>query len=232
MAITVDDATLGTGNSSGGSGVPTNLSTAGVVAATARIIIIAGQFSSVGATMSVGTTGGLTWATDIAAVSGNLRVSIFSAAAPSGLANGTTLGIAHSNTHDAIIFAYSLLGVDTTTWAIGSNSTGAATAAWSSGNVTPGGGNYALVGGAFVDSGSVSSSTPAAGSERVDLNVPGQSETLTLVDQLTVSGTNTISGTWNAAATHLAAAVAYAELAGGAVVPVMPRAFVAIPFMK
>lgn len=214
MAVTVDQATLGTGNSSGAG--TTTMSTTAVVASGAVIVLLAGRFNSTNSTMAA-SGGSLTWSTAHNVTSGSIRVYLFYAFAPSGLASSTTLTITHSGggSADCIIGAYSLLGVDTSGTVVAFNGAGASTAGWSSGSVSGNSGN-ALVGGAFVDNGSVSSSTPTAPAvERIDKNVAGQSETLTLVDKLSISGSDSVAGTWNAAGSHVAIGAAFKDAAGG-----------------
>lgn len=213
MAITVDQATLGTGNAS--ANTTTSMSTTNTVAAGAMIVLIVGRFFSGASTIAMNATGGLTWTQAHTAVSGNVRASLFYAFAPSGLASSTTLSVTHTNASDAIMGAASYLGADSSGTVTAFNGTGASTAAWSSGNVTGNSGD-ALIGGCFVDAGAVSSSTPGgSANERIDRNVAGQSETLVLQDILSIAGTTAMTGTWNAAGAHIAVAASFKAAAGG-----------------
>lgn len=213
MAVTVDQTSLGTGNASGSN--PT-LTTTGAVAAGGHIIVVAGRFNSTNSTMAV-SGGALTWTQDHTAVSGSIRTSVFRAPAPAGLAASTVLTLTHTGggVADSIFGAASYLGIDTVGTVVAVNGGGASTAAWSSGSVAGNSGD-ALVGGAFVDAGAVSSSVPTAPAvERIDRNIAGQSESLTMADILSLSGATALAGTWNAAGGHVAVAVAYKAAAGG-----------------
>ena len=227
MAITLD-AVLGNGN---GTGSTTTITTTSAVATDARIIVLIGRFSGTGTTVSTVTAGAINLARDHSLLNVNLRIEMWSAAAPSGLASSSTITVTHSGACDCIIGSASYLGIDTTGTVVATNAAAAATAAWASGSVAGNAGD-ALMGGAFVDSGSVSSSTPGgAAVERIDNNVPGQSETLVLQDILSISGATDLTGTWNAAATHIAIGVAYKAAAGGAVGSGVMRTFNPIPFL-
>jgi hypothetical protein len=215
VAVTVDQATLGTGNAS--ASTTTTLTTTNAVAAGARILIVCGRFYSGANTQSFTTTGGLTWTQDHTVVSGSIRTSVWSAAAPSGLASSTALTITHTNACDSIMGGASYNGIDTSGFAVAFNGAAASTAAWSSGSVAGNAGD-ALIGGAFVDNGSVSSSVIGGSeTERIDKNVAGQSETLTLYDILSIAGSTALTGTWNAAGSHVATAVAYKALAAATI---------------
>lgn len=215
------DAVLGTGNSA--SNTFCTLTTTSAVAAGAVIVIVAGRFNTVGGSHVV-TGGGLTWAVDHTVVSGSIRTSVISAQAPAGLSSSTAITVTNNiaTPGDMIAGAASYLGIDTAgTIVVAINGAGASTAAWNSGSVGGNAGDL-LVGGAFIDNGATSSSVPGGtGVERIDVNIPGQAETLTLVDKLTIAGADTIDGTWNSAGGHVAAAVAYKALAAGSVPPLL-----------
>jgi hypothetical protein len=149
--------------------------------------------------------------------SSSLHAWIFYGFPAGGLASSSALVVSHANTPDTIIGAASYLGVDSTGTVTAFNSGAASTAAWSSGNVAGNSGD-ALIGGAFVDNGSVSSSTPGgSANERIDQNVAGQSETLVFEDILSIAGTTALTGTWNAAGSHLAIAASFKPSAAAAV---------------
>lgn len=222
MAVTVDQGSLGTGNSSGTG--TTTMSTTAAVASGAHIYLAAGRFNFTNSTMSC-SGGSLTWTEDKTVVSSNIRTSIFRAYAASGLSSSTTLTVTHTGggTADCIIGAYSLLGV-----AQGSptatNSNSGVLAGWDGGSVTAGSGDV-LIGGAFVDTSIVSSSTPTSPAvERIDKNVSGQAETLVIEDKINVSGTDSTAGTWNNAGTWAAVSASYAAAASGALPPFPRRA--------
>lgn len=231
MAVTLD-ALLGTGNATGSATV--SLVTANTVAANGRLVLLVGSFFTSQGTYSVTTAAGLTWTQDHTVVSGQIRVSIFSAPAPSGLAASSTITITDSGgsaTGDLIIGGVSYLGIDTVGTVVSFNGAAAATAAWASGSISSNSGD-AIVGGAWVDAGAVNSSTPTGPAvERVDVNIAGQSETITIVDKLTVAGADSVAGAWNTTGSHIAIGVGYKAAASGAAV-VMTPTFSAIPFMK
>lgn len=211
MAVTVD-ASLGQGNATGAATF--NFNTAATVAAGAHIILVCGAFRSGAQTFTV-SGGSLTWTEDKTVVNGSVRFSVFRAPAPSGLASGTTLTVSlGSGSNDMIAGAVSYAGIDTSgTVVTSASSTGSGTA-WSSTSAAAASGN-ALIGGAFED-GTVTSSTPTSPAvEEFEKQVAGQSETLTLIDKLSVAGTDSLAGTWGASVTWAAAAVAYKPTAGG-----------------
>lgn len=212
MAVTLDTA-LGQGNQAAGSNPA--ITTTSSVAVGGRVIVVAGHFVNGVTTRSCG-GGGLTWAEDVYLRATALHISVFSAAAPAGLASSTVLTVTYNNAGDSILGAISLLGIDPVSPVVASNTNNASTAGWSSGTVAATSGN-ALVGGAFVDSASVTLSTPTApGVEWFDDHVGAQSETATGVYKLSVAGSDVIDGTWDAAAAWIAAAVCYKALPVGA----------------
>lgn len=207
------DAALGTGN---GSGLTTSMTTTAAAASGSTIMMLVGRFSTAASTVSVTTAGGLTWTAAHNILSSNIRVYLFYAPAPSGLASSTSLGVTHSSgTVDCILGCVSYTGVDAAAGPTAFNGTAAASTGWSSGSVAGSAGNL-LVGGSFVDSGSVSSSVPAgAENERFDRFIVGQAETLVFEDILSMSGATALTGTWNASATNVAVAASFAPSAGG-----------------
>jgi hypothetical protein len=209
-------AAIGTANGaaivSGGTLV---LTTTGAVPAGGHILVAVGRFNSTTTGLPSISGGGLTWATARDSGASNRRVMIFIAPCPAGLAASTAITITFTTgTSDAIAAAHYYTGWDTVGTVVTSNSVVAATAGWSSGNMTGAGD---AVGVSFVDNGTTTSSTPTApGVERTDLNIAGQAETLTVVDQLNVSGTNAVAGTWNVAGSHAAAGAVFKLAAAGA----------------
>lgn len=235
MAVAVDQASLGTGNASGSTTV--SITTTGAVASGAVIALLSGRFFAGATTSSVTGTAGLTWATAHDVTSGNIRVYLFYAFAPSGLASGSTITVTHTNAADSIIGAASYTGVDTSGTIVGFNGAGASTAAWSSSTVTGTAGD-GLIGGCFVDTGAVTNSVPSgSATERIDQNVPAQSETLTLVDNLSMSASDSLAGTWkngsavDTAGTHVAIAAAFKASGAAAASATARPTFNAIPFM-
>src|SRR3954468_10351245 len=92
MAVTLD-TTLGTGNSSGAA--TTTITTTAAVASGGRILVMGGRFWAGNTNFTV-SGGGLTWAEDVTLYNGsNVRFSIWSAAAASGLASSTALTITY-----------------------------------------------------------------------------------------------------------------------------------------
>lgn len=207
MAIALDQI-LGTGNSSGVG--TTTLTTTAAVAVGGKLIVVVGRFNFTNSTLSVA-GGGLSWFEDVTIVQGNVRTSLFRADAPAGLASATALTITHTGggSADCVAGACSYSGMATGGPSAVNTTGGGTTAAWATGSVGAANGN-GMVGGAFID-GSAASSTPTSPAvERIDANIAGQSEVLTLIDKLSVSGTDTLGGTWSNTGTWAAVAVAYA----------------------
>lgn len=219
MAVTLD-TTLGTGAAAGSATI--TLTTTNPVAAGGTIIAIIGRFNSAAptATLSVTTTGGLTWTQDHTLTSGNIRTSLFRAHAPAGLAASTAIVWTQSAaTGDLMVGAGSFLGVDTS-GPTAFNGASSLTTAWTSTSVAAASGNF-LVGGSFGD-GFVGSSTPTGPAvELFDVNSAGQSEMITAAYKLSVAGSDLIAGTWSGTLDSATVAVAYAAAAAASLV--IPR---------
>lgn len=220
MAVSLD-ALLGTAK---GHNVAAVITTTNAVAAGGRVVVVAGRFDSGAGTLSIA-GGGLTWATDHNLSSGSLRIYVFSAPAPAGLAASSTLTVSSSSpgTTDIQCGALSLLGVDTSVWVAGFNGAAASTAGWSSGSVSAGSGDT-LVGGAFEDGSGTLTSTPTGPAlEAWDFNDATQTEACTGVYTTGLAGSAAAAGTWSGAISHIAIGVAYkAAAAGGATSLLVP----------
>jgi hypothetical protein len=212
VAIAHDQA-LGTGNSSGV--LTTTLTTSVGTASTGHIVLLAGRFNNIAAVMSI-SGGGLTWATAHSSIVSTLGMYLFYAPFSSSVASGTVLTVTHaSGTPDCIIGARSYTGIDTAGTVTAFNAGTSATTPWTSGNVT-GSSTNALIGGAFRDGGTTTSSAPGgSATERIDFNVPGQSETLVLEDILSIAGTTALTGTWDATTSSISIAASFKAAAGG-----------------
>jgi hypothetical protein len=213
MAITVDQASLGTQAQSGVSSSSTT--TTATVASNAMIVMLIGGYRSGGGhTHSVATTGGLTWTQAHSVVNVALRLSLFYAFAPSGLASGTSLGPGQSIAGDMTWCMNSYLGVDSADAVEAFNGASATTAAWASGSVSSVSGN-ALIGGSWGDGTLRTSTATGPAAERIDFNSATTSGSNTLVDKLSVSGSDSLAGTWSGTLDHVAIAVAFNASAGG-----------------
>jgi hypothetical protein len=221
VAIAHDQA-LGTGNSSGV--LSTTLTTGIATASLGHIVLLAGRFNNIAAAMSV-SGGGLTWATAHSNIVSTLGMAIFYAPFSSVVASGTVLTVTHaSGTPDCIIGARSYTGIDTAGTVTAFNAGSSSTTPWTSGNVA-GASTNALIGGAFRDGGTATSSTPGgSANERFDLNVPGQSETLVFEDILSIAGTTALTGTWDATTSSVSIAASFkAATAAAATLPLKSR---------
>lgn len=211
MAVALD-ASLGQGNASAASS--SNFSTTSAVASGAHIICIVGWFHNGASTVAV-SGGSLTWTEDVVLRSGSVHISIQRAYAASGLASSTTITATFTGaTPDSILGACSYTGIDTTGTVVASGSGSGTGTGWSSGSVASTSGN-ALIGGAFEDGATTASTPTSPGVEEFEKQVAGQTETLTMVDKVSVSGSDSIAGTWGTSTTWIAAAVCYKAAAGG-----------------
>jgi hypothetical protein len=195
--------------------------TTNTVAAGGMIALIAARFDAGAGTMSVSGTGGLTWATAHNVTSGSLRIYVFYAFAPVGLASGTTLTVSNTNSADLMATAISLLGVDTVSPVSGFNGSGSTGTAWTTGSITAGNGD-AIVGASFEDGNATDTSTatgPAV--EFSDFNDATQSEAMTAAYKLSVAGTDSVAGAWAASVSHVDIGVAF-KAAAAAAAPAVP----------
>jgi hypothetical protein len=205
---------IGTGNSTGV--LTTTITTTATVPSGGDVILVVGRFAgSPGATITP-TSIGSGWTTDRDSGAASARIMVFRARVAAGLASSSTITITHSNSCDCIAAAvYDVL--DNSTPVTTANSGSGSTAAWSSGAVAGNSGDM-LFGACFIDNGATTSSSPGGGAtEKYDLNVGAQSETL-VAQEVIISGSTSLTGTWNAAGGWVAAAVAY-KLAAAAPSP-------------
>lgn len=228
MAVTVDQANIGTA-AKGSAEANNNLiafNTTAAVASGAMIAILAFRFRSGGGGTITGSGGSLTWTTVHSITSGNIGIWLICAFAPSGLASGTTLTVTStSNNNDWTVGADSYLGVDTSgtvsAAVIATGGASAGTAAWSTGSIGGASGN-ALIGGAGGD-GTLRTSTPTSpANERIDFNNATTAGSITLVDKLSISGSDSLAGTWSGTLDHVAVGAAFAAAAGGGAASLVP----------
>jgi hypothetical protein len=211
MAVAVDQASLG---SAAGNVTTTTLTTTGAVASGAHVIVLLGTWNSPPRTHSV--SGSLTWTQAHVVTSGDLRVSLWYAPAPAGLASSTALTVGTpSGVSGVLACANSYTGIDTAGTVVAFNGAGAATAAWATGSVAGGAGD-ALIGGAWGDGTLRTSTVTGPAVERIDVNSGVTSQSVTLVDKLTVAGSDSLAGTWSGALDHIAIGVAFKAAAGAA----------------
>jgi hypothetical protein len=223
MAATLD-ANLGTAHVTATGGLTASLITSAAAAANTLIVIGVGYFSVSTPTVSVTTTGGLTWAATARTASGSLSGYLFYAFAPSGLASGTTLTFTASTggSPDWLIGGASFQGMNSTPTLLATNGAGASTQAWSSGSLVAGETNLAVVM-AFEDgSGTATSTSTAPLTELIDFNNAGQTEAFTLAYDLASASTATLAGSWSSALSHVTRGAAF-RIASGATSPLPPR---------
>jgi hypothetical protein len=220
MAVTVDQANIGTaagtGKGTGGAGQVT-FNTTAAVAVGGMIALLVGKFdNTTGGTASATVTGPGAFTVAHSTASGNYYTALLYVFCPSGLSSGTTVTISFTGgsvaSADVTVCAASYLGVDTSGTVIAFNATGASTAAWASGTVAATSGN-ALIGGAGGD-GTLSTSTPTSPAvEEIDFN------------------SATTGGTWSNAITNIGIAACFKAATGVTAAAVMTPAFNAIPFV-
>jgi hypothetical protein len=222
------DVTVGT--KAQASSATVTLTPAAAVASGALIVIGVGFFAPSGATASITTAAGLTWANTTQQVSGSLHAYQFYALAPSGLASGIgsniTWTISGAAAADWLVGGMSFTGMETTPTLLAQNGAGATAQAWSSGSLVAGETNVGVVV-AFEDgSGTGTSTATAPLTERIDFNSAGQSEAFTLAYNLASASTATLAGQWNASQTHVTKGAAYKIAAATAQAPPFPSRIV------
>lgn len=189
----------------------------------ALIIVVAGWGSGTDRTATV-TGGGLTWTTDQSNVSAGgykLRIGVFSAPAPAGLASGTTLTLTTSGADDgANIAACYVTGVDVGgTRKDASTGSAAVTASWDTTAATTTNADDLIIGGSFGDGNRTSTAT--VGTELFDFQNATNAWSMTVTYQIVAStGSKSLTGTWSASVDQVAGFVAYksAVAAGDATV--------------
>jgi hypothetical protein len=213
VSVTLD-ATLGTGKAHLSPSV--DLVLANPVAAGGLIILTTMRFGVAG-TLTVTTTGGLTWtAVSTQVVSGSLAGRQFWAVAPSGLSAGTTLTAGASGSNDNMICGISLLGADSVSPVAAFNSRAASAVAWDGGAL--GAGGDAAVAVAFEDGNATATSAATTGTEFADFNDATQTEAMTGVYTTGLGGAGvTPGGNWSVSSSVLGLAVSIAAATGGAV---------------
>ena len=209
------DVSLGSGNASGVG--TTVLNTAAAAAANTIIAILVGRFNSSSGTFSAFSGGGLTWTKVKDTVNGNIRIGIWLAPAVGGLPSGTAITCTHSNSAtDSFIGGASYSGRDLNVLFGDVDGSVASTQAWSVPTLDAALGGSDIFGGTFID-GFVGTSTPTTGTEILDVNSAGQSESFTLVDNIGIGGPDVIAGNWSAApgASWISGAVELPVASGG-----------------
>jgi hypothetical protein len=206
MAITVDQASIGTIVKPAGGATTVALTTNAAVASGATIILTAYYWSTSGVISSVA-GGGLTWTIDTQLhATGDPQApspSIIRAHAPSGLASGTTITVTYDHSADPrVLWGMSFNGIDSTTpvdnvfAATVSGSGGAA--AWASASETVQAGSL-LIGYCGTESSTTGSTPDANTTEAID-NSNGYGEGLTVGYRIAAStGAITVGGTWTSA---------------------------------
>lgn len=203
MSITVDKASLFTPVGNAGSVTSQAATTNQAVASGAMILLAVCSYSSIATARTHSVAGGsLTWTEMATAARGSMRVSLFRAFAPSGLASGATITATYSAAATTrALAALSLLGVDTSSPVVGSAGTstaGAVAAAWTAGSVTPTAIDQWVTGLVMADSSTATTSTPAASwTEDFDWNSTAAGNSFSLIHRFPPD-TNALnpSGTW------------------------------------
>lgn len=217
MAVAIDVANAGT-KASSGTGT-TTLTTTSAIATGAHAVVLLFYFASA---PPVGTVsgGGLTWVSAHSVTTGNIRLELWYAPCPAGLASGTNLTVGRSSGSPADITAVisSYTGIDTTGTVTAFNGGTASTAAWATGTI---GGNAgdAYIGGSGGDGGVLRTSTPTAPAvERQDFNSATSGGQITLIDKIGGSASDNLAGTWSSALVHLAIGASFKPAAAAATV--------------
>lgn len=193
-----------------------SLVTASAAASGSLLVFGVGTFGA--GTVTVTTTGGLTWAGTTVTTSGSIKGQLFYAYAASGLASGTTLTWTSSTgTPDWLLGGASFLGAQSTPTLLGTNGAAATAAAWSSGSIAAGAVNLGVVM-AFEDgSGTATSTSTAPLTELIDFNDATQTEAFTFAYNLASASTATLAGSWSASLSHVCRGAAFQIAAGGGV---------------
>jgi hypothetical protein len=172
-------------------------------------VFVAAYFNAGSGTTLTASGSGLSWAQDHFVSSGNLRIGVYSAPCPAGLAISSTLtATANGANHDMMGSAISILGVDTASPVVAFNGGTGATAAWTSSSIAALAGN-AIVGGAFCDGLVGTSAASGSNTEFSDQNDATQNETQTGVYNLNTAASDSAAGTWSGAVTWVALGAAY-----------------------
>jgi hypothetical protein len=209
-------ATLGTGGSV--EGTSTTLTTGSAVPAGGLIVTGCGFYKNDSISSATVSGGGLTWQadkfvspfTDTAYV-----VALNSAAAPSGLASGTTLTVSLVGDAFAPLFAaVYFTGAATSSWLdLAGAGSGATSASWTT-SVTTTNADDVVVGFVWTDGGSASEGPGAGWTEDADFT--GGGANAAMVHQIfTTTGAKTPNGTLSASGNYAAVAAAYKSAAGG-----------------
>jgi hypothetical protein len=210
--------TLGhTGALAGGSGAWT-VSTSATVSSGGTLLVAVGWYGpSVTVTVS---GGGLTWTLDKqynSASDSGIRIALYSAPAPSGLASATTITATPSGSVNNKLMAVAYTtGLATSSVVDGTPSGGqGVTAAWSSGSISTTVAADLILSASWHDG--VSTNTASGGTTELDdFQNTNEAVSMTTGYQITSStGSYTGTGTWGAAGTYVAVAVAYKSPGGG-----------------
>jgi hypothetical protein len=213
MAVSFDKA-LGTATANAQTAT---ITTTNAVAVGAHIIVLHGIWRSTAPTGHTCTATGLTFTLAHQIASGDLRVSLWYAYAAAGFASSSAIVVGgNAGTNGILSAASSWLGIDTSGTVTAFGGAAAATAAWSTGSIGANSGD-ALIGGAWGD-GSQRTSTPTSpANERVDANSATTTQSITIVDKLSVAGSDSLAGTWSGTLDHIAIAAGFKAAAGGGV---------------
>jgi hypothetical protein len=215
MAVAVDQASLGTAAANATSAT---ITTTNAVAALAHVIVLLGMWRTDPPPANTVTVAGNAATQAHTIVSGALRLGLFYYYAAAGLASSSAIvGTGQAGSNGILMCAASYTGIDTTGTVTGFNATAAATAAYSSGNVSASAGD-ALIGGCWGDGAQRTSTPTGPAVERSDFNTATTGQSVTLVDKLSMSATDALAGTWSGTLDHMAIAVAFKPAAGAAVV--------------
>lgn len=193
----------------------TTFTTLATIPSAGTLVVLMGIFRATATTHTV-SGGGLTWnQVGSTVVSGSLRISLWYAHCPSGLASGTTITCGGSaGTNDITAVATSYTGVATTSTITAFNNASGSGTGWGGASVAANSGD-AIIGGAWGDGTLRTSTATSPATERQDFNSATTSGSNTLADKTSVSGTDSVAGTWSGTLSHLHIAGAFAAAAGG-----------------
>lgn len=218
MAIAIDQATIGTGSTSG-SGTTQVLTTSQAVASGGFIVLLVAWYGS-GITLSSVGGGSLTWAIDAQgknATDSSAGIAIVSAQAPSGLASSTNITATFSGTVSARgVWGMSFTGVaSSSALDVAGTIQTAGTQAWSTGTLAGVQDNGVVVAGSWRTSGGESNTITGPAVETHDFELATTDDACGGYKILTTGGSVSVAGTWTGSGTHSSIGAAYKVAAAG-----------------
>jgi hypothetical protein len=213
------DAVLGTGkkhNAISSSGL--TFTTTSPAAAGSVIVLCAAGFGTAPTAAFTPATTGVTWTrvTGYPVTSGSIKIDAWVGVVAAGLSTGATVTVTPaSGTWDMMAGAIAFSGRDTTTPVSASNTASGTGTGWNPGAISANAGDD-VAAFAFEDGSATATSSPTSPAvEDFDFNDATQTEAMTGIHLLNVSGTVTPAGTWSTSVTSIRGGVALKAAAGG-----------------